>query len=97
MEATVDGHLRELASALREIRDALTEIRAIADSPDGLIRATTDGHGRLLELELDPRIYRAGDSQALTTAITATVHAAAEAAEAEIARIGDKLLTPSTF
>ncbi|WP_328605805.1 YbaB/EbfC family nucleoid-associated protein [Amycolatopsis sp. NBC_00345] len=94
----MDGQLRyrELASALREIRDALAEIRSIADSPDGLIRATTDGHGRLLELELDPRIYRTTDSQALTTAITDTVRAAAEAAEAEIARIGGKLLTPST-
>jgi DNA-binding protein YbaB len=95
----VDGQLqyRELASALREIRDALTEIRGIADSPDGLIRATTDAHGRLLELELDPRIYRSADSQALTTAITDTVRAAAEAAEAEIERLGGKLLTPSTF
>jgi DNA-binding protein YbaB len=94
----VDGQLRyhELASALREIRDALAEIRSIADSPDGLISATTDGHGRLLELELDPRVYRTTDSQALTTAIADTVRAAAEAAEAEIARIGDKLLTPST-
>jgi DNA-binding protein YbaB len=94
----VDGQLRyhELASALREIRDALAEIRSIADSPDGLISATTDGHGRLLELELDPRVYRTTDSQALTTAIADTVRAAAEAAEAEIARIGGKLLAPST-
>lgn len=94
----MDGQLRyhELASALREIRDALAEIRSIADSPDGLISATTDGHGRLLELELDPRVYRTTDSQALTTAIADTVRAAAEAAEAEIARIGGKLLAPST-
>ncbi|MGH9059910.1 MAG: YbaB/EbfC family nucleoid-associated protein [Acidimicrobiales bacterium] len=94
----MDGQPRyhEFASALREIRTALTEIRSTADSPDGLIRATTDGHGRLLELELDSRIYRTTDSRALTAAITATVHAAAEAAEAEIARIGRQLLAPST-
>ncbi|WP_344868702.1 YbaB/EbfC family nucleoid-associated protein [Amycolatopsis ultiminotia] len=89
----MDGNrqYREFTSALHRVRAALAEIEATADSPDGLVRATTDAHGRLLDLELDRRIYRSTDSGALTGTITATVQAAAEAAEAEIERITGEL------
>ncbi|MFF0147915.1 YbaB/EbfC DNA-binding family protein [Amycolatopsis sulphurea] len=91
----MDGQIqyREFASALRGFRKTLTGIEATADSPGGLVRATTDAHGRLLELELDRRIYRATDSRALAATIAMTVHAAAEAARAEIERIAGELFS----
>ncbi len=51
-------------------------------SPDGLVSVTVDAQGVLLDLDLDPRIYRRPDAGALADAIVeAAQHAATEARE----------------
>jgi DNA-binding protein YbaB len=67
-----------MAEDIRSMKKRLAEIRATAESEDGLISATVGGTGRLLELWLDPRVYRAPDSVALARAITDTLHQATE-------------------
>ncbi|WP_158848873.1 YbaB/EbfC family nucleoid-associated protein [Saccharothrix deserti] len=53
---------RRLADDLRAVQQGvqqgMAEIRATADSPDGLITATVGGRGELLDLEPNPRVYR---------------------------------------
>jgi DNA-binding protein YbaB len=68
--------LRHLRSGLRTVQDQLADVRATAESDDGLITATVGGRGELLTLDLDPRIYRTPDSRALATAITTTIRRA---------------------
>ncbi|GAB3938182.1 hypothetical protein GCM10029976_052300 [Kribbella albertanoniae] len=63
-----------------------------AESDDGLIRAAVDGQGVLIELVLDPRIYRTPDSTALAEAIRATVTRAAEDAALKAFAVMRKLL-----
>ncbi|MEC3981817.1 YbaB/EbfC family nucleoid-associated protein [Amycolatopsis sp. H20-H5] len=84
--------LRQLAAQIRKIRDGLAEIEGTAESPDGLILATVSGCGELIGLDLNPRIYRTTDSQALETAILDTVDAARRSAEAEVAGLAAELL-----
>ncbi|MGW0432195.1 YbaB/EbfC family nucleoid-associated protein [Micromonospora sp. NPDC003197] len=67
---------KQMAEDVRSIQKRMTEIRATADSGDGLISATVGGAGELIELWLDPRIYRAPDSTALAQAITDTIRQA---------------------
>ncbi|PZS36473.1 MAG: hypothetical protein DLM59_01145 [Pseudonocardiales bacterium] len=69
--------LREEVIALRRSFAGIVET---AYSPDGLVRVTVDAHGTLTELYLDPRIYRASDSVALSETITATMREAVSAA-----------------
>ncbi|GAB3728241.1 hypothetical protein GCM10027598_48500 [Amycolatopsis oliviviridis] len=69
--------------ALREQQRRMAGIRATAESDDELISATVGGHGELVELRLDPRIFRTPDSTGLARAITKTVHRAAELAQDE--------------
>ncbi|MCT2586302.1 YbaB/EbfC family nucleoid-associated protein [Actinophytocola gossypii] len=69
MDAIVDRVLDEIGAAKR----AIAEVEASADSPDGLVTATVNGGGELVELELDPRIYREHDTRALATRIRAAV------------------------
>lgn len=72
---------QRMADEFRTIQQRMAELTATAESDDGLITATVGGAGELLELELDPRIYRVADSAALAAAITGTVRRAAESAK----------------
>jgi hypothetical protein len=70
-----------MAEDVRSLRARLGEIRAEAQSDDGLITAVVGGSGQLLELRLDPRVYRAPDSAGLARAITDTIHEAVRRAQ----------------
>ncbi|MEV0151915.1 MULTISPECIES: YbaB/EbfC family nucleoid-associated protein [unclassified Nonomuraea] len=63
-------------------------------SPDGLISATVDAHGRLVLLDIDPRVYRRPDARLLADTITATIHRAAEQAQERILAIFEPLVPP---
>jgi DNA-binding protein YbaB len=72
----------------------MAEVRASAESPDGLITATVGGRGELLELTLDPRIYREHDSRALSRRILDTVKEAADLARAQVVALTRHLIPP---
>lgn len=86
--------LRRLRDGLRTVQEWLVDVRVTAESDDGLIRATVSGRGELLDLDLDPRIYRAPDSRALATAITATVRQAKRQAAERAAVHTRRVLAP---
>ncbi|MFD2473660.1 YbaB/EbfC family nucleoid-associated protein [Amycolatopsis silviterrae] len=88
------ARIAALAEGIRTLRDAVPTQNATADSPDGLIRATVDGYGKLVELELHPRILRDPDSRALADAVIGTVHAAQETVGRKIAGISRNVLPP---
>lgn len=69
------GRLRDDIVSLQE---NLQDIRETAESDDGLIRATLGGRGELVELVVDPRVYRTPDASALAAKITSTIQQAAE-------------------
>ncbi|HEX2132309.1 MAG TPA: YbaB/EbfC family nucleoid-associated protein [Actinophytocola sp.] len=66
-----------LRTALQAVVRELDSIHAEETSPDGLVTATVDGRGRLVELYLDTRVFRTTDSRALAAAILDTVRRAA--------------------
>ncbi|SEF37624.1 hypothetical protein SAMN05421837_114185 [Amycolatopsis pretoriensis] len=72
----------QLAGEIRDIQRELAAVRETAFSSDGLISVTVDARGDLLELVLDPRVYRDPDSRRLAAAIAETHRAAREAADA---------------
>jgi DNA-binding protein YbaB len=75
---------RELTRAVRHLQEGMSEVRAEAESPDGLITVAVDESGALTELRLDPRIYRDSDPRALAEAITETLRQAEERAEEQL-------------
>ena len=83
-----------LAGEIRSTQQRMAEIRASAESDDGLIGVTVGGAGELLDLRLDPRIYRRIDAAALARDIADTVHRAVELAEEEGLAIVASLLPP---
>ena len=67
--------------------DDLADVRGTADSVDGLVYAEVDGHGRLTDLWLDPRVCPRSDSHALAASIVDTVWAATREAAADAHRL----------
>jgi DNA-binding protein YbaB len=70
--------LYELAGELRDFRRSASEVRGSAESADGLVTAVVNGDGALVELGLDPRIFRTTDSEALAGKIQQTIVQATE-------------------
>ncbi|MCE6996008.1 YbaB/EbfC family nucleoid-associated protein [Saccharothrix sp. S26] len=83
---------RRLADHLRAVRQGMAGIRASADSPDGLITATVDARGELLDLELNPRVYRDPDADGLSGRIVATVAEATRLAQDQVAALTKRLM-----
>lgn len=91
------GRLAEyarLAEQVKAVQDGVGEIRGTGYSGDGLVTAVVGGRGELVELELDPRIYRDRNAARLAEDILAAVHEAAAEAEQEATKIAEKLLPP---
>ena len=79
----VFGQYQRLRSGLDDIQHRLAEMRVSAESEDGLIKATVDPRGQLVDLRLDRRVYRDPDPDHLSRSIVATVgKATARATEA---------------
>lgn len=94
----LSGRLAEyarIADQVRSMRDGIDDIRATAYSADGLVTVVVGGRGEVLELELDPRVYRDADPTLLAESIVATIREAAEDAEQQATRFAEKLLPAS--
>lgn len=82
----------QLAEDVRALQRAIEEVRETADSADGLVSATAGGNGALIELWLDPRVYRGPDATALASTITDTIHQAVRQAEEQVFAVAKKVL-----
>jgi len=86
MRHMLDDLNRSLHDAEQTQRRILT-VTATATSDDRLVTAVVGPRGQLVELEIDPRIYRTPNAAALAESIVTTVRAAAEKAMAEVRAI----------
>jgi DNA-binding protein YbaB len=73
------GWLSDIEQLERETRLAqqtVKETTGVAEAAGGLVQATVTGHGRLVELDLDPRVYRDLAPEVLAVEIIAAVNEA---------------------
>jgi DNA-binding protein YbaB len=80
------GHLEEIERDVRRMRQAVADSTGTAESADGLIEATVGVHGELVDLTLDPRLYRTPDADALAEQIRTTVNEAGHNAQEKLRR-----------
>jgi DNA-binding protein YbaB len=80
------GELEELERETQRIRRSMSGTTGTGESPDGMIEATVGVYGELVELDIDPRIYRTQDAEALAEQICTAVNAAREAAQDQVRR-----------
>ena len=91
--SAVSSMAKDLQTAIGDAERAQSEalrVTGTAWSTDGLIKAVVGPRGHLLELELDPRVYRTPNSKALAATILSTVRAATDDALAQTGEILDR-------
>jgi DNA-binding protein YbaB len=82
------GDLRRSLSNMGDVQRELMRVTGTAWSEDRLVKAVVGPRGQLLELDIDPRVYRTPNSKALAASIVATVRAAVD----EVLRAGAEIL-----
>lgn len=70
----------------------MLRVKATVSSEDRLVTATVGPRGQLIDLTIDPRVYRRPNAGALAATIVATVREAAEKAMSEVQAIMDEAL-----
>jgi DNA-binding protein YbaB len=84
--------LKRVTAELPNIQRKMLEVTGTAWSDDRTVKAVVGPRGHLIELEIDPRVYRKPDSKALAATIVATVRQAIEDAARQSKDIYDESL-----
>jgi DNA-binding protein YbaB len=84
--------LQQTIENAAQTRQQIMEITGTAWSDDRLIKVVVGPRGQLIELEIDPRVYRTPNSKALAASIMSTVRAAVEDANKQTKEIVDKVM-----
>lgn len=72
--------LREQMKRTTEIQNKILEVTGTGWSDDRMIKAVVGPRGQLMELEIDPRVYRRPNSKALALSIVETTKRAVQQA-----------------
>lgn len=81
------AEVRRMAHGIGDVQKKIFQVTATAESEDGLITVTVGPRGHLIDLEIDPRIYRRPDAALLAQTIVETTRRAIEQASEEIANL----------
>jgi DNA-binding protein YbaB len=84
--------VRRSLDNVNDLQKRLLKVTGTAWSDDRLVKAVVGPRGHLVELELDPRLYRKPNSKALSASIVATVRAAIEDVQRRSQEILDESL-----
>jgi DNA-binding protein YbaB len=95
LDAMLEDATKLLGNAA-EMQRKLQELTASTRSEDGFVVTTVDARGRLVQLDLDPRIYRAPNAGALSALIVETYQRAVEIVDVEMRKIIKRYL-PDEF
>jgi DNA-binding protein YbaB len=82
--------LTRAVSGLDATQRKMFKVTGIAWSDDRMIKAVVGPRGQLIDLEIDPRIYRKPNSKALSATILATVRKAVDDAVQKTSEILDE-------
>lgn len=91
IRAVIDDLHQSLKNAA-QTRQQILEVTGIAWSDDRLVKAVVGPRGQLIDLEIDPRVFRNPNSKALAASILSTVRAAVEDANKKAREILDKAM-----
>jgi DNA-binding protein YbaB len=86
------GDLRQTLAEAGQAQRQMLQVTGVAWSDDRLIRAVVGPRGQLIDLEIDPRVYRTPDARQLSASILATVRAAVADAALKTREILDKAM-----
>jgi DNA-binding protein YbaB len=84
--------LQEATKNLDSTKRRMQQVRGRASSPDRLIKVVVGPRGQLIELDIDPRVFRQADSKALSASILEAVRAAVDDSLRQSRELRDQLV-----
>jgi DNA-binding protein YbaB len=97
------AHIDEMLQQYRQVRDRLgdaqrqiSELTSTVASEDGLVTVTVDHQGDLVDLQLNPRVYRVLDPLTLGETIVETTKRAVSEVRQQAKDLMTPLLPPNT-
>jgi DNA-binding protein YbaB len=84
--------LNKTLSNIADTQRKMLGVTGTAWSDDRMIKAVVGPRGQLIDLEIDPRVYRRPNSKALAASILSTVRAAVEQAVQQTKEIIDQAM-----
>jgi DNA-binding protein YbaB len=84
--------LHKARNNIAESQRRILQIKGEAWSDDRMIKAVVGPRGQLVDLEIDPRVYRNPNSKALAASILATVRSAVDDAMRQGREVRDELV-----
>lgn len=86
------GTAEKLAAEGPAVAARAKAVQVTETSSDGLVTVTVGARGELVQLDIDPRVFRRPDARELADTITDTVHAAAAKAQDEVLGVFEALV-----
>jgi DNA-binding protein YbaB len=89
----VRGKVDDLRAAMHNLENTqrkMFKVTGVAWSDDRMVKAVVGPRGQLIDLEIDPRVYRKPNSKALSASILSTVRRAVEEATRQMMAILDE-------
>lgn len=93
----LQGLMDELQKAMAGVSDTqqrLMSLTGVAWSDDRMVKVVVGPRGQLVDLEIDPRVFRTPDAQALRASVLATAQAAVGKLNEQIQEIVDSQIPP---
>ncbi len=75
------GKMKEIQARMKEAQENVGKITATGESGGGMVKATVNGKRQLLQLDIDPVLFKPEDKSVLEDLVVAAVNKAAEEAE----------------
>ncbi len=74
------GKVKELQEKMQQAQEDIQHLTATGEAGGGLVRATANGHRRVLSLEIDPSLFSPEDREMLPDLMVAAVNKALDKA-----------------
>ncbi len=78
------GKIQEAQESLKKAQEELVHVTASAEAGAGMVKATVNGHRKLIELTIDPDILKKEDQEMVQDLVIAATNKALEEIEDKI-------------
>jgi DNA-binding protein YbaB len=88
--------LKKSVDALPKTKERMTSVTGVSFSDDRMVKVVVGPRGQLVDLEIDPRVFRQPDAKELSAKILATAREAVRQATGQMQEIMAEQLPPDT-
>jgi nucleoid-associated protein EbfC len=78
------GQIKEAQAKIQQVQQQVGHLQAIGEAGAGLVKATVNGHKKLLAIEIDPSIIQRDDQQLMQDLIVAAINLAIQKVEIKV-------------